>query len=54
MHIKHNISLKAYNTFGIDINAKYFVSVSTIKELKEVLALQEYPNKLILGGGSNI
>ena len=54
MHIKHNISLKAYNTFGIDINAKYFVSVSTIEELKEVLALQEYPNKLILGGGSNI
>ncbi|WP_452602118.1 UDP-N-acetylmuramate dehydrogenase [Pontimicrobium sp. MEBiC06410] len=54
MHIKTDISLKPYNTFGIDVNAKHFVSVTSIPELKSVLKLKEYPNKLILGGGSNM
>ena len=54
MHIQNNISLKSFNTFGIDVNAKHFVSVNNIDELKEVLALKTYPNKLILGGGSNM
>ncbi len=54
MQIESNISLKEYNTFGIDVKATHFVSVSTIKDLKAVLALKNYPNKLILGGGSNI
>lgn len=54
MHIEHNISLKPYNTFGIDVKAKYFVSISNIQDLKKVLGLAEYPNKLILGGGSNM
>ncbi|MGE5943722.1 MAG: UDP-N-acetylmuramate dehydrogenase [Flavobacteriales bacterium] len=54
MRITHNISLKPYNTFGIDAKAKHFVSVSTIDELKKVLELTEYPEKLILGGGSNM
>ncbi|WP_248723713.1 UDP-N-acetylmuramate dehydrogenase [Seonamhaeicola sp. ML3] len=54
MHIEQNISLKPYNTFGIDVNAKYFISVSNNKELKDVLKLSNYPKKLILGGGSNM
>ncbi|MGK0254758.1 MAG: UDP-N-acetylmuramate dehydrogenase [Mariniflexile sp.] len=54
MKIEQNISLKPFNTFGIDVNANYFVSVSTIEELKQILSLKEYPNKLILGGGSNM
>ncbi len=54
MHIAQNISLKNYNTFGIDVKAKYFVAVSTIEELLEVLKLDEYPEKLLLGGGSNM
>ena len=54
MHILHNISLKPYNTFGIDVTAKHFVSVSNISELNEVLSLKEFPDKLILGGGSNM
>ncbi len=54
MHIKQNISLKPYNTFGIDVTADYFVSVSNIENLKKVLALKNQPNKLILGGGSNM
>ncbi len=54
MNIKENISLKPYNTFGIDVLAKHFVAVSNLDELKEILALNAYPNKLILGGGSNM
>ena len=54
MEIQHNISLKPYNTFGIDVEASYFVAVSNIDELKAVLALKNYPEKLILGGGSNM
>lgn len=54
MHIQENISLKSYNTFGIDARAKYFVTVNSIKDLKEALSLDIYPNKFILGGGSNM
>tara|TARA_R110002049_G_scaffold993_11_gene7292 strand:- start:77438 stop:78451 length:1014 start_codon:yes stop_codon:yes gene_type:complete len=54
VQIQQNISLKPYNTFGIDVTAAYFVAVTNLAELKDVLALQEYPNKLILGGGSNM
>ena len=54
MQITHNISLKPYNTFGIDAKSKHFVSVSSMDELKKVLELIEYPDKLILGGGSNM
>ncbi|MEC3905458.1 UDP-N-acetylmuramate dehydrogenase [Tamlana sp. 2201CG12-4] len=54
MQIKQNISLKAYNTFGIDVKAKHFVSINSIDNLKHILSLEEFPNKLVLGGGSNI
>ena len=54
MQILNNISLKPYNTFGIDAVAKHFTSVSSISDLKTVLALDNHPNKLILGGGSNL
>lgn len=54
MQIKQNISLKPYNTFGIDVKAKYFVSVSNIQDLKHLLSQDEYQNRLVLGGGSNI
>jgi len=53
MNLSHNISLKNYNTFGIDVNAKNFISATTIDELREVIQLN--PTKLfILGGGSNM
>ncbi|MCX2681160.1 UDP-N-acetylmuramate dehydrogenase [Galbibacter sp. EGI 63066] len=52
--ITNNVSLKPFNTFGIDVKAKHFISVTTKKKLKEVLQLKEYPNKFILGGGSNM
>lgn len=54
MNIQQNISLKSYNTFGIESEARYFVSVHTIEELQEALALPKYLKKFLLGGGSNM
>ena len=54
MHIQENISLKDYNTFGIDVKASYFVNVKTITELEAVLKLKDYPALFLIGGGSNI
>ncbi|WP_372753956.1 UDP-N-acetylmuramate dehydrogenase [Mariniflexile sp.] len=54
MQIQQNVSLKPFNTFGIEANAAHFVSISTIEELKNVLELKNYTNKLLLGGGSNM
>ena len=54
MQVLQNISLKNYNTFGIDVNAQQFVSVSSIDELKWVLTEYKSADKLFLGGGSNM
>ncbi len=52
--ILNNISLKPYNTFGLDVNAKHFVSVNSVAQLKTVLSNNDFSNYLFLGGGSNI
>lgn len=54
LNIQQNISLKSYNTFGIEVLARHFISVQSVDELQEVLTLTEHPNKFILGGGSNM
>jgi UDP-N-acetylmuramate dehydrogenase len=38
MKIEKNHSLKNYNTFGIDVRAREFVSVHSVDELKEAIA----------------
>lgn len=52
MNIQHNISLKQYNTFGIDTNAKRFVAVGSLSELKSILVNEK--DIFLLGGGSNM
>jgi UDP-N-acetylmuramate dehydrogenase len=54
--ILQNISLKPYNTFGLEAKAKYFVVFKSVEELKEILSKEKFKNekKLFLGGGSNI
>lgn len=56
MIIQDNISLKPYNTFGIDVLAHQFAAFNSVSELEELVsssAFSQQPN-LILGGGSNI
>jgi len=47
-------SLKSYNTFGIDVKTKEFVSVCSVEELKNVLKKYRNSEVFILGGGSNM
>lgn len=56
MLIRENISLKNYNTFGIQAAARYFAECTTIDDLKEVLndKILGSQERLILGGGSNL
>jgi UDP-N-acetylmuramate dehydrogenase len=56
MRIQKNISLKPYNTFGIDCQAHCVIHVKTEKEARAFF-MKEFSWKkplLILGGGSNI
>ncbi|MBC5992374.1 UDP-N-acetylmuramate dehydrogenase [Pontibacter cellulosilyticus] len=56
MKLQSDYSLKAYNTFGIDVKAKLFVQFSTVQELQELMQMPELQQeeKLVLGGGSNV
>lgn len=56
MQIQKNISLKAYNSFSIDVKAAYFVQIKHSDEFPDLI---EWINQhdlpfIILGGGSNI
>ena len=56
MQIQENISLKKYNTFGMDVLARYFYAFSTVDQMQEIGAsdtFKHYP-VLVLGGGSNM
>ncbi|WP_339902820.1 UDP-N-acetylmuramate dehydrogenase [uncultured Cyclobacterium sp.] len=56
MKIQENISLKAFNTFGIDVKAKFFAEVESKNDIIEALTFAKTAKKpiLILGGGSNV
>jgi UDP-N-acetylmuramate dehydrogenase len=50
--VQRNISLKPFNTFGVDARAAYFCEISGIEDIREAY-LGAGPF-LILGGGSNV
>ena len=56
--IKENISLKSFNTFGIDISSRYYAAFTSMENLQALLntriGLDDHIPKMILGGGSNI
>jgi len=54
--IQHQVSLKNFNTFGIEARAQSYLrvtDVSILQEVREDAALAGMP-RLVLGGGSNI
>jgi UDP-N-acetylmuramate dehydrogenase len=56
LQIQENVSLKNFNTFGIDASAKYFVEISHEGELTELFLDPQWigMDRLVLGGGSNM
>ncbi|AWU39889.1 UDP-N-acetylmuramate dehydrogenase [Blattabacterium punctulatus] len=54
LDIKKNFSLKNFNTFGINVYARYFVNVKSIKDLQKTLDRYPYIPIFFLGNGSNI
>ena len=52
--IRKNISLKNYNSFNIEVNAKEFVEVNSKDQLIEIANITKGKKVLYLGGGSNI
>jgi len=56
MEISENISLKPYNSFGIEATARHFAVFNSMEQLFEIQDksnLNRVPS-LILGGGSNL
>jgi UDP-N-acetylmuramate dehydrogenase len=59
MQVLENFSLKPYNTFRIDANARYFSAFDSVAQLMEtslnfIPPKAKHASNLILGGGSNI
>lgn len=56
MAIKKNISLQAYNTFGVDVRARFFAELRKLHSLKQMVAgqISDISPLLVLGGGSNV
>lgn len=55
IEFQQDVSLKPYNTFGINARAAHFFEFTTVEDLKNALAQHRAEDKLlILGGGSNV
>lgn len=56
LQILENISLKPYNSFAINVNARYFAEIKTAADLTELFqtGLLTTQKLLVVGGGSNI
>jgi UDP-N-acetylmuramate dehydrogenase len=56
LQIQENVSLKNFNTFGIDTIARYFVEIAHKDELVELFADPQWQQteRLVIGGGSNL
>lgn len=52
--IQENVSLRPYNTFGIEAKAQYFARFSDAVGIQNALMEIPSPNLLTIGGGSNI
>ena len=54
--IENNFSLKALNTFGVDVNAKHFTEINNEDIFRRLIDLEVFKTNenLIIGGGSNM
>jgi UDP-N-acetylmuramate dehydrogenase len=56
LQIEENVSLKNFNTFGIEAKARYFIEINHEQDLAELFMDQQWHQmeRLVLGGGSNL
>jgi len=56
LQVEENVNLKPFNTFGIEAKAKYFCSIKSEEQLRELMATDLFKNekRIFLGGGSNV
>lgn len=56
LQIQENVSLKSFNSFGIDVRARYFVEIFDEQDLIDLFGLELVKNQelFIIGGGSNV
>lgn len=56
LQIEENVSLKNFNTFGIEASARYFVEINGEEELAELFMDPQWQQteRLVIGGGSNL
>lgn len=56
VEILHNVSLRPYNTFGIDVRAKYFFIVRSPDDLMVIIKNDLFRSEkhFVTGGGSNV
>ena len=54
--VERNVSLRSFNTFGVEANAALFARVRSIDDLQRVLSDRQVAGAplLVLGGGSNV
>lgn len=56
LQIQSNVSLKPFNTFGVDVRARLFAEAHTDADVREALAYaaEHKLELLVIGGGSNL
>ena len=56
LQIEQNVSLKNFNTFGVDVSTRYFVEINHEDDLVELFMDPQWKQLplLVLGGGSNM
>ncbi len=54
--VREHVSMLAFNTFGIDVSARYFVEINHLQEYIDLVQEGKYAHikHLFLGGGSNL
>lgn len=52
--MESEVSLKPYNTFGIEVKAKAFMAITQVAQLQEIVRARKDESYFILGGGSNM
>ena len=56
LNLQSDVSLKAFNSFGVDVHARCFAEARNDDEVREALSLAEQQGLplLVIGGGSNL